>query len=158
MTLDLVCLAPVKFAPLRGCLPCTPCIQRIAACYASILPWQVGGWDLAPPSIVMAWPTVIHGGCMGWSSLNQAGKPWGWGRTLDVAYQIHPTQSIQIKVCLGSSTDPSDYVVGIMIRLLADCSKLVATNLRNGAHWATKQPGDSTQSGATSRLDVVLSV
>ena len=61
---------------------------------------------------------------------------------------------------MGSSTDPSDYVVGIMIRLLADCSKLLAADLRNGAHWATnlKQPGDSTQSGATSRKDVVLSV
>ena len=59
-------------------------------------------------------------------------------------------QSIQFKVCLRSSTDPSDCVVGIMIRLLANCSKLLATDLRNGAHWATKQPVDSTQSGATS--------
>ena len=45
-----------------------------------------------------------------------------------------------IKVCLGSSTDPSDYVFGIMIRVLSDCSRLLATNLHNGAHWATKQP------------------
>ena len=39
------------------------------------------------------------------------------------------------------------------MRLLSDGSKLLATNLRNGAHWATKQPGDSTPRKAGLQAD-----
>ena len=38
--------------------------------------------------------------------------------TIDKGKHISINQSIQYKVCLGSSTDPSDCIVGIMIRLL----------------------------------------
>ena len=58
--------------PFEGSMGCPPCNHRIAACYVVMVPCSpfiLNGWDLAslaPPGAMMAWPTIIHGGCMGW--------------------------------------------------------------------------------------------